>query len=149
MFSGQVSPLRSMPGFWMAPYRGNQGNDRATSVLQVYRIRRAWSRVRNQLWVGQLHASDAHRGNSSGPTLGNRSGARPNGTAEGLKIGGVVVTLLQNSARNERRSLSYGLAAPIFGEPIALCGILPRAIDVHVLSIGAKKSAFSNSLSAK
>src|ERR1035441_10663294 len=59
-----------MPGFWMAPYRGNQGNDRATSVLQVYRIRRAWSRVRNQLWVGQLHASDAHRGNSSGSHWG-------------------------------------------------------------------------------
>src|ERR1035438_10674663 len=83
-----------MPGFWMAPYRGNQGNDRATSVLQVYRIRRAWSRVRNQLWVGQLHASDAHRGNSSGPTLGNRSGARPNGTAGGLKIASVVVSQL-------------------------------------------------------
>jgi hypothetical protein len=30
-----------MPGFWMTPYQGNQGKERAAFVLQVYIIRRA------------------------------------------------------------------------------------------------------------
>ena len=82
-----------MPGFWMAPYRGRPSYFRFAGLPHP-------SRVRNQLWVGQLHASDAHRVNSSGPTLGTVRVRVQIATAEGLKIAGVVVN--QRHCRDHR-----------------------------------------------
>ncbi len=66
-----------MPGFWMAPYRGNQGKDRATFFAGL-----PHPVVREKPARGVASFMPAmHTGATPADPLGNRSGARPKSPA--------------------------------------------------------------------